>query len=218
VLAQYRESAKQKLGKRWEGVGREWRELVELEDREGERGVGRTLKLWDAGAGAGGFGLEDRVQILDSVLSGAWKISEPGGRYIRVVKRFERWLNGVWDILEARKQEKGWVGSDEKGEVMFVEELDGEWKDELQIVGRKLEGWRDQLGLLGEVRGKNSLAIVVHGVGGLVNGMLEEVKTMERVERDVMYREEEWIREAIEEGSEDESGNGSVPGAVWRSC
>lgn len=175
----------------------------------------RALKAW-ADDGAPGWGLEERIQLLDGVLAGAWKLSEPGGRYSKVVKRFERWVEGVEGILEARKKSGGgFMDADGEGEDMFVEELDGEWKAELESLARKLGQWREQLRSLGEVSLEgSSLALVVRGVRELVNGMGEEVRAMERVERSVMATEEVWIREAIE-GDED-GDEGRTAGAVWR--
>ena len=195
-------------------------ELVELEAIEIDRRNVRALKAWADNASPG-WGLEDKIQVLDQVLSAAWKLTEPGGRYARLVKRFERWLDGVGRILEARKRTGGgFADGAQEGEAMFIEELDAEWKAELQSLSRKLEQWQSQLLSLGEVHPQSqgtSLALVVRGVRELVQGMGDEVRAMERVERSVVASEEVWIREAIEGGEDDdEDGNEGVAGAVWR--
>lgn len=197
-------------------------DLVELEAIERDKKNVQALKAW-ADDSAQGWGLEEKTQVLDQVLSAAWKLSEPGGRYVRVVKRFERWLQGVARILDARKQ--GALPSPdgrfvEGGESMFVEELDADWKTELQNLNRKLAQWTQQLQSLGEVptrmQGSN-LALVVRGVGELVQGMGDDVRAMERIERSVVAAEEGWIREAIGDDEDDCDGNeGGVAGAVWR--
>jgi hypothetical protein len=210
-------------------------ELVELEAIETDRRNVQALKAWADNA-APGWGLEEKIQVLDQVLSAAWKLSEPGGRYARLVKRFERWLEGVSAILEVRRASGGLLNCNSvdgaregEAESMFMAPLDPEWKAELQSLSRKLEQWRNQLRSLGEqsslggvpsssqVR-ESSLALVVRGVRELVNGMGEEVRAMEGLERSVMAREECWIREAIECGDDDDDGgnNGRVAGAVWR--
>jgi hypothetical protein len=197
--------------------------LVELEGVEQDRRNVRALKAWADNA-APGWGLEEKVQILDQVLGAVWKLGEPGGRYARLLKRFERWLDGVGGILEARKRTGGgFADGAREDEAMFIEELDPEWKAELQSLSRKLEQWRNQLRELGELPSQvqeSSLALVVRGVRELVQGMGDEVRAMERVERSVVASEEVWIREAIE-GDEDGEGDGDgqggrVAGAVWR--
>lgn len=189
-----------------------------------------------------GWDLEGRVQALDTILSGVWKLGEAGGKYVRCVKRFERWVASVSQLLQER--ERGEAGLDKDGNVIFVADLDAEWKDECALIGRKLEGWRDLLRHLGglesqlgnkedEVSGRghepakgmaaanvlerSTISTVLRGVRELVYGMLAEVQAMERIQRAVVAREEEWIRAVIDEGDdEDEDGAKSVPGAVWR--
>jgi hypothetical protein len=198
----------------------------------------RALKVW-ADDAAPGWGLEEKIQVLDQVLSAAWKLSEPGGRYARLVKRFERWLEGVSAILEARRASGGLlncssIDGDAARENMFIVPLDPEWKTELQFISRKLEQWRNQLRSLGEQSSlgemsssapsqvqESSLALVVRGARDLVHGMGDEVRAMEGLERSVVAREECWIREAIEDGDEDDDDDGDgnddgVAGAVWR--
>jgi hypothetical protein len=199
-------------------------DLVELEAIESDKRNVRALKAWADDGRAPGWGLEEKIQVLDQVLSAAWKLGEPGGRYARVVKRFERWLDGAAGILEARKGKALPVlGPNGSGgeESMFVEELDADWKAELQNIARKLAQWTRQLHSLGDVpvhgAQGSSLALVVRGVRELVRGMGDEVRAMERVERAVVAAEESWIREAIEGGDEDEGdGDGETGVAVWR--
>jgi len=213
-------------------------ELVEVEAIETDRRNVRALKAWADNA-TPGWGLEEKIQVLDQVLSAAWKLSEPGGRHARLVKKFERWLEGVSVILEARRASGGLLNCDSRdgaregeAESMFITPLDPEWKAELQSLSRKLEQWRNQLRSLGEHSSigevpspsqvqESSLALVVRGVRELVNGIGEEVRAMEGLEKSVMVKEERWIREAIEcdddDDDDDEDGNnGRVAGAVWR--
>jgi hypothetical protein len=228
TYAAYRSSARTKLKARFEDVRAKHEELVELEGIESDRRNARALKEWAENA-APGWGLEEKTQVLDQVLSAAWKLSEPGGRYARLVKRFERWLEGVNSILEARRASGGFlncgpVDGAREGEDMFIAPLDPEWKAELQSLSRKLEQWRNQLLSLGDAPSalhspalsqESSLALVVRGIRDLVQGMGDEVRAMEGLERSIVVAEEGWIREAI--GEDDEDGDeGRVAGAVWR--
>lgn len=199
---------------------------MELEAKEQERANVLALKAWEQGGGGGGgggggiggWGLDEKVQVLDQVLSGVWNLGEAGGKYAKVVKRFERWVSRAWELLEERRKGKGGRAFERSGEVEFVEELGGEWKDECGLLTRKLEAWRDQLKGLGEAEGKSSIGVVVRGVGDLVRGMLVELRTMARIEKEVLAREEAWIREAMDESSSDEGTSTVTAGAVWRIC
>ena len=157
------------------------------------------------------MGFEDRIQILDEAIAGLWNLSDPGGKYSRVVRRFEKWMQGVMEVQD--RIEKGDLLDD--GEVVFVEELENQWRDELRSQSRKVENLKDKLDDLGEVEGKSSLAMVVNGCRALAKGMMMELDTMKRTQNEVVRAEQDWIRGMIE--VEDEEEMRSNAGAVWRS-
>jgi hypothetical protein len=137
-------------------------------------------------------------------------MSESGGRYSRVIRRFERWLSRCQDIMEAREHDDGL----EDDEVVFLEELDEQWKDDCLVIGRKLETWRDNLRDLGSPDSGSSLGIVVDACRSLVGGMLMELNVMAKIEEDAMAMELEWIKSM---NDEDEDGDTPIAGAIWRS-
>jgi len=167
-----------------------------------------ALKKWKE-ACTPGWGLEEMVQVLDEVISGVWNLGGSGGKYGRVVRRFERWLSRCQAILAARE-------NDGDEDIVFVEELDGGWKGDCLILGKKLETWRDQLRGLESPDKGSSLAIVVNGCRILVRGMLKELSVMAQIERDVIVREGEWIKSMNDDVSDDEKDM-PVAGACWRS-
>jgi hypothetical protein len=190
------------------------------------------------------------VQALDAVLSGLWTLGEPGGKHAKVVRRFERWAERVAEVEDARRRRQqrhddgggggGSGGEDElllgdDGEVVFVGDLGRQWKDECAAMARRLEGWRGQLALLGEVPGEaacspaaemetdggggskagetSSLGRVLGACRELVDGMLAELDVMERIEADALRRETEWTRRMNrDEGPVD----APRAGAIWR--
>jgi hypothetical protein len=182
--------------------------LVQSEVDETGKVNAAALKKWKE-VSTPGWGLEERVQVLDEVISGVWNLGESGGKYGRVVRRFERWLSRCRGILAARE-------NDGDGDIVFVEELNGGWKDDCLILGKKLETWRDQLRGLESPDKGSSLAVVVDGCRSLVKGMLMELSVMAQIERDVMRREGEWIESMNDDVSDDEKDM-PVAGACWRS-
>lgn len=208
VGAAWRSSAKRKLGERFSGVIEKNDKLLQLEVEETAKLNAVALKEWQD-TGRPGWGLGEKIQVLDEIVTGVWNLGESGGKYAKIVRRFERWLSRCQDILEARETD----AVDE--ELVFLEELDGAWKDDCQMLWRKLDGWKAHLRDLGMVEGGSSLARMVEGVGSLVRGMLLDLSVMEDIERDAMNMEKDWIKSAIHDDEDDDD----IPtaGAIWRS-
>ncbi|TAQ85882.1 hypothetical protein B7494_g5792 [Chlorociboria aeruginascens] len=208
VEREWQASAKRKLGARFQSVVEKHEALVRLEVQEIGNINAVALKKWE-GFGTLGWGLEEKIQTLDEVLTGVWNLGESGGKYAKVVRKFERWLSRCQDVLEMR------VHKDmENEELMFVEELDEGWKEDYLVLARKLESWRDHLRELGTPGTGSSLEDVVTGCGHLVNGMLMELTTMAQIEKDAVKLEAEWIRD-MNNNADEENHTGA--GAVWRS-
>lgn len=205
---EWRASARNKLEGRFQEVVDKHDVLVQSEVDETGKVNAAALKKWRE-ASTPGWGLEERVQVLGDIISGVWNLGESGGKYGRIVRRFEKWLSRCQGILAARE-------ADGAEDIVFVEELDGAWKDDCLILGRKLETWRDQLKGLETPDKGSSLSAVVDGVRSLVKGMLMELSVMAQIERDVMTREGAWIKSMNDEGSDDDKDM-PVAGACWRS-
>ncbi len=206
---EWRASAKRKLGARFQSVVDSNETLVQLEVEETGKINAAALKRWQE-LGSLGWGLEQRIQALDEVISGVWNLGDSGGKYERVVRRFEKWLIRCRDILGARAHDEGL----EDDEYVFSEELDAGWKDDCLILSRKLESWRDHLKDLGTLDSGSSLATVVDRHRSLVSGMLMELNMMAQIERDAMDMEVEWIKSMIDDVLDDKDT--PVAGAIWR--
>ncbi|KAK6601542.1 hypothetical protein H4I96_06883 [Botrytis cinerea] len=191
VNRQWKASAKKKLGAKFQSV-------VKRHDE-----VGRYRNSW--------VGLEEKIQLLDEVLNEAWNLGEPGGKYARLVRKFEKWVIRCEEILRDRDHDQM---LDEEEEIVFIEELDLAWKDECLVLNRKLAGWRDALEDLGSLEKESTMASVVGGLRALVGGMLLEMQTMAQIESDAMALEQEWIKSV--NGSMEDNDNTPVAGAIWR--
>jgi hypothetical protein len=180
--------------------------LVKLEVEETANVNAAALKRWRDDASMG-WGLDERIQALDEVVNGVWNLGEGDGKYARVVRKFERWLNRSQNTIASRED-----GIEE--DVVFLEGLDHSWSDECLNINRKLSGWNQVLRELGDLDKKSSLGRIVDGNRVLVTGMLEEIKVMGQIERMVMEKEKSWIRGLNDEESED--GDVVTAGACWR--
>jgi hypothetical protein len=210
VNSQWRASAKRKLGSRFRSVVERNKNLVDLEVEETGKINVAALKKWKD-LGTPGWGLEEKIQVLDEVVTGVWNLGDSGGKYARLVRNFERWLSRCQDILEARADDEKL----EDDKVVFVEELDSGWKDDCLLLGRKLEIWKGHLKDLGSPEAGSSLAVVLDGCQSLVIGMLQELTLMARIERAAISMETEWIKSMNNDVLDDVDI--AVAGAIWRS-
>ena len=210
VDAQWRDSARQKLGERFARFGDAAAEVAGRERQGLERENVLALRSWGSGGG-----LEERIQALDAVVNGIWALSEPGGKYARMVRRFERWMDQVCEVEEARKDGTCML---QGGQSLFVGELDTAWKDDCSGMIRRLDGWRRQFRGMGEPpedagTGKSSLNRMLEGSQALVHDMLAELHLMEEIEQEALAREDEWIARV---NRDDDGDDTPKAGAVWR--
>ncbi|KAM0297579.1 hypothetical protein HYE67_007249 [Fusarium culmorum] len=215
VDAAWRASAEHKLGEHFSNIAAESKQVDDQEKAEVEKNNVIALRKWAVGGG-----LEERIQVLDSVMSGLWALEEPGGRYARAVRRFERWVEQMCEIEEARREGGALL---QESEVLFIGELDSAWKDECAGLVRRLDTLKRQLGELGDfsaddeeeddTKERSSLQRMVEGSRELVHGMLTELNVMEDIERDALAREDDWIERMNRDEDADDTPRA---GAVWR--
>ncbi|KAK0722882.1 hypothetical protein B0T26DRAFT_238814 [Lasiosphaeria miniovina] len=189
VAAQWRASARHKLAARFDRLVRAADDVARLDAGAAERRNVRALLAWQGhghghaaadfppsllGVGAasaentGATLLEHKVQTLDAVLTGLWAVAEPGGRYARAVRRFERWAERVDALAELRRalasnsenhpaaaaaaaavvastgDDNGSGGGEDELSVL-AGELDAAWKDECAGLVRRLDEWHRML-------------------------------------------------------------------------
>lgn len=209
-------SAERKLGERFSKLAVASKQADDRERAEVERENVLILRNWATGGG----GLEERIQTLDAVVNGVWTLGEPGGRYARVVRRFERWVDRMCEIEDARREGGALL---QESEVLFIGELDAAWKEEytglvrrLETLGRQLEGlgcFPEEAEVGDKIAERSSLQRMVQGSRTMVQGMLAELAVMEDIERDALAREDDWIERMNREEDVDDTPRA---GAIWR--
>ncbi|KAG6236674.1 hypothetical protein E4U24_007693 [Claviceps purpurea] len=229
VYAEWQASAESTLRDRFHDLKVGSGEVAERERcvLEGENML--ALRQWARGGGKG-RDLEGRIQVLDEVVTSLWVLSEPAGRYVRLVRRFERFVDRACDAEDARGSSLG-EGEGEGGvealDGLFVEELDAGWKGEVAMLTRRLEMWKGQFQSIddfvgsgtgieaGEEGSSSALERMLEGVRGLLQGMLDELYAMEEMEALVLAREEAWI-ERMNMREEERQEREVEAGAIWR--
>lgn len=212
VDAEWQASAREKLGERFELLNQASQEVDEQERASREEENVLALRAWN-----GTGNLEAKIQALNAIISGMWTLTEAGGRYARMIRRFERWLDQVSELHEARREE-GALHRMAGGHPLFLEELETPWKDDLSGIIRRLDGWARQLRDIGEPpagedESDSTLSSMLRGLRELISGVLEEVHLMEDIEQDALDNEHAWIEAT---NKMDDHNDTPRAGAIWR--
>ncbi|KAL5604540.1 hypothetical protein BROUX41_002495 [Berkeleyomyces rouxiae] len=221
VGSSWRESARAALGSRFRELAAHSTQLHAAEAARTAALNARALASWvgtDAGAA------EAKILALDAILLGLWNMSETGGKYSRVVRRFERWADRVAEVQAARA--RGDAGALVLGdEVVMAGVLDAAWRAECMALGRRLDEWRRQLMELGMAGlqsggyaadhgvGPASLHRILKGLAVLIRDMLTELAVMEQIENEAVLRERKWVDDML---AETETAHHRPAGAIWR--
>ncbi|KAI6246497.1 hypothetical protein HI914_05494 [Erysiphe necator] len=209
---QWRASAKSKLETRFQNMVEMEHSILELEKFEDFRLNSIALEEWPD-VGTSGWGLDEKKHIFENILIGLMSTRDPGGRYARVTQNFEYWVDTYEQTMERREKE-----DEDYSDLLLVKELDSTWREDCFYLERKLELWKDNIRDLGIPQSESSLELVVDQVQRIILGMLVELDSMMRLEREVKRREEHWIKAKNDEMLENVTkDNALVAGAIWRS-
>ncbi|KAH0538665.1 hypothetical protein FGG08_004740 [Glutinoglossum americanum] len=198
----WRQSAETKLRKRFEDVAQRYRKMAVLERKTQAQLNLCALKEFAHEGGAGQV-LGERIQVLGSVIPEIVNATGAGGKYIRLARGFERWIEWVEQIWEARDCDGKAFNS--RGELEFVECLGDGWRDEITSLSRKLGLWLQDLDNMGSSPAGSSLALVVAHCRCLTEGMLQELEMMRGMECEIVARESRWVSEIAAELSAEET-------------
>ncbi|PHH56138.1 hypothetical protein CFIMG_007774RA00001 [Ceratocystis fimbriata CBS 114723] len=219
----WRESAFQILSDRFHRMRTYSNELSAAETEHADALNIEALITWGA---SNGYGLETKIQVLDSILLGLWNMSETGGKYIRVVRRFERWAEHMREVEEARNCQD-WDTLLREKDVAIIGTLDPSWREECIALGRRLDEWRRNLinmshsGLSSGYQNPeaqappktSSLQRIMRGFSVLIRDMLTELAIMEQIENEAIRREQKWVDNML---NDTEETCHYQAGAIWR--
>ena len=175
-------------------------ELDAVEQREQELVNLRALRDWTDGSRAAieagvGMGVEEKMQRLGRVLQDVLSMSKPGGQFTRLREEFDSWLTHVpqrWLSQDTAAHESG-RGTEEGEEEEFTQGLDEAWSARADILARRLLSHRRALEMMGPAMTGSSLCRVLIGCGSMMEGSLEDVEVMRRIERQMMSCQRRWI-------------------------
>ncbi|EOA81507.1 uncharacterized protein SETTUDRAFT_143068 [Exserohilum turcica Et28A] len=190
VSRHWEQSAKRALHTKFNEVASLYQVMLENERAGQEQKNLQSLLEWSTGDSTAG--LVEHVQILSEPLHELPSLVEPGGRLQRLVVDFEQWMQWVQEIRSVRSGHAG--GNAALG---TIEGLGDSWEAETAALMRKLTVFARDLERLAPPTPGSSIASMVDACTSILQGILDELQTMQKIEREVVAREKLWVEDRL---------------------
>lgn len=166
--------------------------IMRAEEMQGleERNL-RALRDWTSGQTH--CSLTEHIQILSGPLQELPSLVDSEGRFGRLIEQFETWIMWADEVSAARLLE----AEMNRPSLESVEALGDSWKAENAALTRKLTSYSSDLGRLTQPASGSSIAIVVASCQQLVDGLLNELQIMRKIELDIVAREQTWVEAGL---------------------
>ncbi|PVI06611.1 hypothetical protein DM02DRAFT_638649 [Periconia macrospinosa] len=189
---QWELSAEQTLRAKFDEVASLYQVMREYERHGVEQKNLQALRDWNQATMSSG--LVKHLQVLSGPLNEVPTLLDAGGRYDELVRHFEQWMAQVEEIRLLRNSSIAGGLS----EIGSIEGLGDWWKEENQVLTRKLTSFlRDLDGLQMPAPG-SSIAYIVTICKQLLDGLVSELQIMQAINSDVVAREEQWIEDRLQ--------------------
>ena len=160
----------------------------------------QALRNW--GGTDSSFALAEHMHILSGPLHELPSLLDSKGRFRHLTDDFDRWIVRVEDIWAAR--EAGSIR--EGGELGSADGLGDAWKAESDTLTRRLTTFlRDLDRLTAPVNG-SSIAYIISTSKQFLSGILDELRTMQAIEADIVNKEKEWVEACLRAIAQDLGG------------
>ncbi|KAF2275025.1 uncharacterized protein EI97DRAFT_459663 [Westerdykella ornata] len=189
---QWELNAKRKLHRRFDEVASLHRVMRESELKTQEQQNLQALTEWSASHSSCSFA--EHIQILSGPLQELPLLLHPGGRFERLVSGFQHWVTRVEAIWEAREKDS----PSAPGSLTSVEALGDSWRADNASLTRKLTSFQRDLARLAKPPPESSIASIVSACSQLVEGVLEELVIMQKIQEDIVKAEQEWVKTSLQ--------------------
>lgn len=186
----YRLDAKQKLRSKFEALQKDDRILTVQEQARSASHCQLALRDWIS---QGNLTSSEKIQILSRCIQAVSDLTSPQGKLTLALEQFDAWFDTMTLVLETRSNDTTAV--DETN--LFVQPLDVEWHDVVATISRRLDGFANEIEVLGPAQEGSSLATVLQGHKVLVETLRQELECASRVEQTALQRERAWVDEQI---------------------
>lgn len=193
VQCQWERSAEQVFRQRFEKLLGHYAELMIKEHDAQERL--NLLALTDWCQDFSTLQLAEKAQVLSQTIQDVQIMTDPGGKYTRIISVFEQWFAWSSRLLQSRKERE----ISAKQEVEFVEDLGDGWKAGLAVLERKLASVTREFRRLGPAREGSSLASILKVLREMITTMQDEITSMRIIETQILIQEQAWVAGLIDD-------------------
>ena len=153
-----------------------------------------TLALMDWCQDHSDLPLVEKAQILSHAIQDVQNMTNPGGKYNRIIAVFEQWFAWASRLRQSREEHPNAAGQD----MEFVEDIGDGWEAELAVLERKLASVARDFNRLGPAREGSSLAFVLTSLSRIITGMQDEIESIRIIETEVLTQEHAWVAGMID--------------------
>ncbi|EAW08413.1 uncharacterized protein ACLA_031460 [Aspergillus clavatus NRRL 1] len=182
-------------------VAKRYRAMVGQEKNSQRMLNGLALDQWLAYAKEhnGRQGFAAQIQVFSQVVQEVCDLTDArDGRYTRLVQAFEDW----YDKSQAIESMRLHCQPGDSSHLVFIDPLGPAWKDEVYAMMMKLEQCARQLQsldilgyaeLAATTMGESALLRAARGLDDMLTSMVEELRTIRRMETAVVKSERQWV-------------------------
>ncbi|PLB41475.1 nagb/rpia/CoA transferase-like protein [Aspergillus candidus] len=206
--AEWKADAETHLRSKYDAVAKSYRVIVGQEKDHQRQINGQALQHWvqNCQEHNGHQGFAEQIQVLSQVAQEVCDLTEsPGSRYPRIVQDFEEWFLQAEEIQDYRAHPP--PPGDPAPAAVFIDPLDGAWKESAHALGLKLEHCLRQLqsldilgyGAIEEQLEQSALVRTARRLDEMIAMMVEELTVIRRIESDVVKSERRWVSELAQQ-------------------
>lgn len=161
--------------------------------------------------------LAEKAQVLSQTIQDVQTMTDPGGKFTRVVAVFEKWFEWSSRPLQSREERQLVTGQ----EAEFIQDLGDGWKAELAVLERRLASTAREFGRLGPAREGSSLALVLTSLRKMITAMQDEIASIRITETQILTQEQAWVTGLLDDLTSDInsdliSSEASLRKGVWQ--
>ena len=188
VQSQWLQSAEDKLRRRFEDLVPKHTKLRSAYNERQTRRNALALAAWISDSTGGP--LAEKIRTLSWIIMEVDGFLDPAGQYMRVITTFEEWFHWAFEVFESRSMMQN-------SELRIIEGLGNPWRSDVANLEALLASYSTRLKSLGPAHEESCLARVLSLIESALASMLEEMDNVRSIESDMMFRESDWLRDAV---------------------
>ncbi|KAF7121941.1 hypothetical protein CNMCM5793_009495 [Aspergillus hiratsukae] len=205
-MAALEAESEEQLQTKYDAVAKTYRAIVGEEKKCQRLLNGQALNHWleNASEHGGRQNFAAQIQVFSQLVQEVCDLTDGlGGRYTMLVQEFEDWLRKTQAIESMRLHRQ----QGDPSHVVFIDPLDRVWKDEVHAMTMRLEQSSRQLqsldiaGYEGSEQALADAALLrtAKGLDEMIASMVDELKTIRRIEAQIVRSERQWVSQLTTE-------------------